>query len=280
MNQLCVNRPLLPVWNYTISPLPFYQIPSRTYTTVIVSVPPGWYINLGLRPSLPNHSGTTGVFMPAATLPARSSIQERANRETERNVSYHQPPPRQRLGPIDSGWIEFDTLFVDFNYLMATQHRAVIKELAVAGRTVDGAVFQQSYLVHSPMFIVAELTEQSTNDLLTELHGIEWTDGDVNIYILRHLVAMFNNARALYVPGEKKIGYFKGIFAFSGTVLDVQSLRRKYDLTENTTHTKSDTPLCAFHVHRPNRICALRNAHLMNKKFEAQQWLTGIWEMA
>lgn len=169
----------------------------------------------------------------------------------------------------------FDRLFVDFNYLLVNEQRIIIKEMAVVGRTRDGTPFQQSYLVHSPLYsnyVVSDETRSICDDLIAS-HGIDWIDGEVNITTIRRLVKLFNNSTSVFLLNERKAEILQNMFYFSSNVCNIENL----PLHDSVKDIKPLPLFCSFHINKPNKACALNNARLMNIRFDAQQyayWMT------
>lgn len=205
----------------------------------------------------------------------------RAHRTRKRSSTQHyprsstQPYPLQKgLNATSRGRVKFNTIFIDFNYLLKSAYTVVIKEMAIVGLTEDGTEFQQSYIVHSPVNVNGNICEMSVNKRLIDLHGIDWADGNVNIIVLRHLMTMFEDASVLYILDEKKLNYFKRSFFTPVEVRSFDSGLSQFDLTEQLT---PQPLLCAFHVNKPGKSCALNDAYAMYKRFDAHQRLQSPW---
>lgn len=172
----------------------------------------------------------------------------------------------------------FERLFVDFNYLVGSKLKIVIKEMAIVGRTKDGTAFQQCFLVHSPIYSVNDVDSEarSVSENLTARHGITWLDGDVSMGSIHRLVKLYNNSSSVYVPDESKARVLKNIFYFKNNVCNIQGL-----LLDDSTKEITPQPLfCAFHINKADKICALNNARLMSIRFDTQQYMRGgLWKI-
>lgn len=166
----------------------------------------------------------------------------------------------------------FERLFVDFNYLMLTTQKIIIKEMSIVGRTKSGLPFQQSYIVHSPMNLNSGACEnvKSMNNDLTDIHGIKWLHGEVNILTIRRLMNVLNNSSTVYVLNEKKATFLKNLFLLSSTICNIEEVLS----SDFAKELKPLPQVCAFHVTRPFKMCALNNARVMNIQFDAQRYIS------
>ncbi|TLY46061.1 MAG: hypothetical protein E6K54_08610 [Gammaproteobacteria bacterium] len=173
----------------------------------------------------------------------------------------------------------FDVLFLDFNYLIGFKKNIILKELAIVGRTKTGTNFQQHYLLRSPLCnkngVVSKPPRfqginRTTYDNLLKYHGINWWDGEVPFTgLYADILELLNNSEHVIVENRVKANHIRKVYKehLQCTVSTMENDKRKIPNWAEELF-KPEPMVCAFHINRPGKGCALNNARLFRSLYE------------